>query len=96
MATIGANNSFVKLMAKPGDIRVTWPQQTLVNPNAEVTVVGYRNAWDKPHLKKVRSTILICDIISQIVLMITSGARYTWNFPCLVQWGVGRHSRRLH
>ena len=53
MAKIAANNPFANLTAKPEDIRITWPQQTLVSANAQVTVVGYRNPWDKPYLKKV-------------------------------------------
>ena len=59
MATIGANNPFVKLMANPEDILVKWPQQFLVSSNAQVAVMGYRNPWDKPHIKKARLTFKI-------------------------------------
>jgi hypothetical protein len=57
MAMIGANNPFVKLIPNAEDVSVTWPQQKLVSSNAQVAIVGYPNAWEKPHLKKELVTL---------------------------------------
>ena len=81
MAKIAANNPFVNLTAKPEDIRITWPQQTLVSTNAQVTVVGYRNPWVKPYLKKVEFLLNNHNLDKYLLL-------YSWGPPRLKIWGV--------